>query len=150
MLYDPYAVVVFNSLPSSCAIPSSLCSRGSIASYRYVAVVVQILRVASIVEMGSRRKSARLEARELTRELEMSEGIQAQLYQDAQKVRIRELRVELEKDVASNQDIEDLNASLVRRINMLKANYYRIIAGLERRRQLAGLEKFHQLQLSKQ
>ena len=95
--------------------------------------------------MGSRRKSARLEARELVRELELSEGVQAQLYQDAQKVRIRELRVKLKEDVASNQDIEDLNASLVRKINVLKANYYMIIASLERRHQLAGLKKFHQL-----
>ena len=91
------------------------------------------------------RKSARLEALELTRELEMSVDVQAQLIHDAQKTRSRELRVELARVDASNQDIEDLNASLVREINMLKANYYMIIASLERRRQLAGLEKFHQL-----
>ena len=77
--------------------------------------MVQTLRVASIVVMGSRRKSARLEARELVRELELSEGVQAQLYQDAQKVRIRELRVNLKRGIASNQEIEDLNASLVRK-----------------------------------
>ena len=71
----------------------------------------------------------------------MSVEIQAQLIQDAQKTRIRELRAELERVVASNQDIEDLNASLVRKIEMIKANYYRIIA---------GLEKYGQLQLSKQ
>ena len=82
--------------------------------------------------MGSRRKSARLEALELTRELEMSEGVQAQLFADAQKTRIGELRTVLEKEVASNQDIEDLNARLVRKIDMLKANYGRIIAGLEK------------------
>ena len=94
--------------------------------------------------MGSRRKSARLEARELIRELELSEGIQAQLHQDAQKVHIRKLRVNLKKEIASNQEIEDLNASLVRQINMLKANYFRIIYGLEIRQKLAGREKYLQ------
>ena len=74
---------------------------------------------------------------ELTRELEMSENIQAQLIEDAQKTRIRELRAGLERVVASNQDIEDLNARLVLKIEMIKAL-------------VAGLEKFHQLQLSRQ
>ena len=71
----------------------------------------------------------------------MSEGVQAQLFADAQKTRIGELRTVLEKEVASNQDIEDLNARLVRKIEMIKANYDRLIA---------GLEKYHQLQLSRQ
>ena len=91
--------------------------------------------------MRSRRISARQEALELTRELETSEGVQAQLFEDAQKMRIGELKTELEKEVASNQDIEDLNASLIRKIEMIKATYCRIIAGLER---------YRQLQLSKQ
>ena len=95
--------------------------------------------------MGSRRRSARLEARELVRELELSEGVQAQLFQDAQKVRIRELRVNLKREITSNQEIEDLNVNLVRKINMLKANYYRIIFGLEISCLLAGREKYHQL-----
>ena len=94
--------------------------------------------------MGSRRKSARLEAHELIRELELSEGIQAQLHQDAQKVHIRKLRVNLKKEIASNQEIEYLNASLVRQINMLKANYFHIIYGLEIRQKLAGHEKYLQ------
>ena len=71
----------------------------------------------------------------------MLEGVQAQLFADAQKTRIGELRTVLEKEVASNQDIEDLNARLVRKIEMIKVNYYRIITGLER---------YRQLQLSKQ
>ena len=87
--------------------------------------------------MGSRRISVRQEALELTRELETSEGVQAQLFEDAQKTRIGELRTVLEKEVASNQDIEDLNARLVLKIEMIKAL-------------VAGLEKFHQLQLSRQ
>ena len=91
--------------------------------------------------MGSRRKSARQEALELTRELETSEGVQAQLYEDAQKSRIEEMKTELEELVASNQDVEDLNARLVRKIEMIKANYGRIVM---------GLEKFRQLQLSRQ
>ena len=95
--------------------------------------------------MGSQRKSARLEARELIRELELSEGVQAQLYQDAQKVHIRKLKVNLKKEIASNQEIEDLNASLVRQINMLKANYFWIIYGLEMRQKLRGREMYLQL-----
>ena len=87
--------------------------------------------------MGSQRKSARLEALELTREIEMSEGVQAQLFADAQKTRIGELRTVLEKEVASNQDIEDLNARVALKIEVIKAF-------------VAGLEKFHQLQLSRQ
>ena len=71
----------------------------------------------------------------------MSEGVQAQLFADAQKTWIGELRTVLEKEVASNQDIEDLNARLVRKIEMIKANYDRLIA---------GLEKYRQLQLSRQ
>ena len=94
--------------------------------------------------MGSRRKSARLQARELIRELELSEGIQAQLHQDAQKVHIRKLRVILKKEIASNQEIEYLNASLVRQINMLKANYFQIIYGLEIRQKLAVRKKYLQ------
>ena len=71
----------------------------------------------------------------------MSEGVQAQLIQDAQKTRIRELKTVLEREIASNRDIEVLNARLVRKIEMIKANYDRLIA---------GLEKYRQLQLSRQ
>ena len=85
---------------------------------------------------GFTRKSTRFRALELTRELDVSDDIQAQLYLEAMKMRIRELEVELEKNDASNQDTEDLNAKLVRKIEMLKANYHRIASGLERIRQL--------------
>ena len=71
----------------------------------------------------------------------MSEGVQAQLFADAQKIQIGELRTILEKEVASNQDIEDLNARVALKIEMIKANYGRIVA---------GLEKYRQLQLSRQ
>ena len=71
----------------------------------------------------------------------MSDDNQAQLYLEAMKMRIRELEVELEKNDASDQDTENLNARLVRKIEMLKANYHRISSGLER---------FRQLQLSQQ
>ena len=76
--------------------------------------------------MGSRR-SARLEARELVRELELSEGVQAQLIQDAQKDHIRKLKTSLKEKIASNQEVEELNASLRRQISTLKTNYFRII-----------------------
>ena len=94
--------------------------------------------------MGSQR-SARLEARELVRELELSEGVQAQLYQDAQKDHIRKLKTSLKKKIASNQEIEDLNAILRRQISTLKTNYFRIIYGLEIRQKLAGREMYLQL-----
>ena len=94
--------------------------------------------------MGSRR-SARLEARELVRELELSEGVQVQLYHDAQKDHIRTLKTSLKKKIASNQETEDLNADLHRQISTLKTNYFRIIYGLEVRQKLAGREKYLQL-----
>ena len=83
----------------------------------------------------------RFGALELTRDLDVLDDIQAQLYLEAMKMRIRELEVELEKNDASDQDTEKLNARLIRKIAMLKANYHRISSGLER---------FRQLQLSQQ
>ena len=94
--------------------------------------------------MGSRR-SARLEARELVRELELSEGVQAQLIQDAQKDHIRKLKTSLKEKIASNQEVEELNASLCRQISTLKANYFRIIYGLEIRQKHRGREMCLQL-----
>ena len=73
----------------------------------------------------------------MTRDLEIDEGVQAQLWIDARKARVDQLERELRKVLEENRGIEDLNARLVRKINMLKANYARIVAGLERfRRQM--------------
>ena len=93
--------------------------------------------------MGSRR-SARLEARELVRELELSDGVQVQLIEDAQKDHIRKFKASLKEKIASNQEVEELNASLCRQISTLKANYFRIIYGLEIRQKLAGREMYLQ------
>ena len=78
----------------------------------------------------------RFGALELTRDLDVSDDIQAQLYLEAMKMRIRQLEVELEKNDVSNQDTEDLNVRLVRKITMLRANHHRIVSGLKRIRQL--------------
>ena len=76
-------------------------------------------------------------ARSLTRDLEIDGEVQAQLWIDAKKARVDQLERELRRLLDDNRGIEELNSRLVRKINMLKANYGRIIAGLERfRRQM--------------
>ena len=94
--------------------------------------------------MGSRR-SARLEAHELVRELELSERVQAQLIQDAQKDHIRKLKTSLKEKIASNQEVEELNASLCHQISTLKTNYFRIIYGCEIHQKHRGREICRQL-----
>ena len=91
--------------------------------------------------MASGGKDAKEDALELIRELETGDGVQAQLYVDAQKSLLDELETELKELVETNRDIEDLNARLVRKVQMVKDNYGRLIAGLER---------FRQQQLSRQ
>ena len=91
--------------------------------------------------MASGGKDAKEDALELIRELEIGDGVQAQLYVDAQKSLLDELETELKELVETNRDIEDLNARLVRKVQMVKDNYGRLIAGLER---------FRQQQLSRQ
>ena len=79
------------------------------------------------------------------KELELSDGVQAQLIQDAQKDHIRKLKTSLKEEIASNQEVEELNANLCHQISTLKANYFRIIYGLEIRQKHRGREICHQL-----
>ena len=92
-------------------------------------------------KMASGGKDAKEDALELIRELEIGDGVQEQLYIDAQKSRVDELETELKELVETNRDIEELNAKLARKVQMVKDNYGRLIAGLER---------FRQQQLSRQ
>ena len=94
--------------------------------------------------MGTRR-SARLEARELERELELSDGVQSQLIENAQKDHIRKLKASLKEEIASNREVEELNASLLRQISTLKTNYFQIIYGCEIRHKHRGREICDQL-----
>ena len=64
--------------------------------------------------------------------METDEEVQAQLSIDAKKARVDQLERELRRVVEENRGIEELNSRLVRKINMLKANYARIVMGLER------------------
>ena len=79
------------------------------------------------------------------KELELSDGVQAQLIQDAQQDHIRKLKTSLKEKIASNQEVEELNANLCRQISTLKANYFRIIYGLEICQKHRGREICHQL-----
>ena len=91
----------------------------------------------SRLKMASPREDVSEAAQSLTRDLETDEEVQAQHWIDAKKARVDQLERELRKVLEENRDIEDLSARLVRKINMLKANYARIVAGLERfRRQM--------------
>ena len=94
--------------------------------------------------MGTRR-SARLEARELERELELSDWIQSQHIENAQKDHIRKLKASLKEEIASNREVEELNASLLRDISALKTNYFRIIYGCEIRYKHRSREVYDQL-----
>ena len=89
------------------------------------------------LKMASNREDVAENALDLTRDLENDEGVQAQLWIEAQQTRADRLEKELKKLHEKNRNIEAFNSKLVKKIDMLKANHARIVAGLERfRKQL--------------
>ena len=84
------------------------------------------------MKMASHQEDVTEKPLDLTRDLENDEGVQAQLWIDAQQTRADRLERELRKLHEKNRNIEAFNSKLVRKIDMLKANHGRIVAGLER------------------
>ena len=82
--------------------------------------------------MGSNSKDVEGSALDLTRWLETVDGVQEQLYIDAQKSRADVLKVELKELNDSNQRVEQFNSKLERKVPMVKDNHARIVASLER------------------
>ena len=58
--------------------------------------------------------------------------MQAQLWIEAQHTQADRLEKELKKLHEKNRNIEAFNSKLVKKVDMLKANHARIVAGLER------------------
>ena len=85
--------------------------------------------------MASNSKDTEGSALDLTRWLETADGVQEQLYIDAQKSRADVLKVELKELTDSNQRVEQFNLKLERKVQMVKDNHARIVASLERFRQ---------------
>ena len=71
-------------------------------------------------------------ALDLTRWLETADGVPEQLWVDAQKSRVEALKVELKELTDSNQRVEEVNSKLEGKVQMVKDNHARIVAGLER------------------
>ena len=74
------------------------------------------------------RRSARIAAREAKKESESNQDID-----QAQDEMLCQLQATLNETMASNEDIEEFNRSLVRDINHLKLTYYRLKFGCENR-----------------
>ena len=74
------------------------------------------------------RRSARIAAREAKKESESNQDID-----QAQDEMLRQLQATLNEILASNEDIEEFNTSLVRDINNLKTTYYRLMYSCENR-----------------
>ena len=87
------------------------------------------------------RRSARIAAREAKKELELSN----QDIDQAQDEELRKLQANLNETLASNEKIEEFNASLLRDINNLKTTYYRLIYGCENRHKHRGREVYDQI-----
>ena len=85
--------------------------------------------------MASNSKDIGGSALDLTRWLETADGVQEQLWVDAQKSRADTLKVELKELNDSNQRVEAFNSKLEGKVQMVKDNHARIVAGLERFRQ---------------
>ena len=83
-------------------------------------------------KMALNSKDVEGSALDLTRWLETADGVQEQLYIDAQKSRADALKVELKELTDSNQRVEQFNSKLERKVQMVKDNHARIVAGLER------------------
>ena len=86
-------------------------------------------------KMASNSKDVEGSALDLTRWLETADGVQEQLWVDAQKSRAETLKVELKELTDSNQRVEEVNSKLEGKVQMLKANHAWIVARLERVRQ---------------
>ena len=86
-------------------------------------------------KMASNSKDVEGGALDLTRWLETADGVQEQLWVDAQKSRAEALKVELKELTDSNQRVEAFNQKLEGKVQMVKDNHARIVAGLERFRQ---------------
>ena len=82
--------------------------------------------------MASNSKVVDEGALDLTRWLETGDGIQEQLWVDAQKTRAKMLKAELKEVNNTNRRVEKGNLKLEGKVEMLKANHARIEAGLER------------------
>ena len=86
------------------------------------------------------RRSDRIVAREAKKESETNQDID-----QAQDEVLRQLRATLNETLASNENIEEFNASLLRDINILKTNYYRLIYGCENHHKHRGREVYDQI-----
>ena len=86
------------------------------------------------------RRSARIAAREAKKESESNQDID-----QAQDEMLRQLQATLNETLASNENIEEFNASLLRDINNLKITYYRLIYGCENRHKHCGREVYDQI-----